>query len=146
MPHLSIPFTGQGPLIDLLVGISAQRRKAMERVGQPIPAYQKARALIDTGASSTCIDPTILKPLELTATGAILIHTPSTGGTPHLCEQFDVALGIDHPTKDPMMLPTIPVIATGLAAQGIGALIGRDVLSSCLFIYDGAAASFTLAY
>jgi aspartyl protease len=146
VPHLTIPFSGHGPLIDLLVGVSAQRRRALKKVGQPIPEFQKTRALIDTGASSTCIDSAVLKPLELTATGAILIHTPSTSGKPHFCEQFDVGLGIDHPSKDPMMLHTIPVISTELAAQGIGALIGRDVLSSCLLIYDGSAASFTLGF
>lgn len=145
MPHLTVPFTGNGPLIDLSVGVSAQRRKALERAGMTVPSFQKARALIDTGASATCIDPAVLKPLGLTPTGTIHIHTPSTSGKPYVCEQFDVALGIDHP-KHPMVLLTVPVIATELASQGISALIGRDVLASCLLIYDGTAGSFTLAF
>jgi hypothetical protein len=64
---------------------------------------------------------------------------------PISCDQFDVALGIDHP-KNPMVLLTVPVISTALAAQGIQALIGRDVLQNCLLIYDGAAGNLTLAF
>jgi len=56
-----------------------------------------------------------------------------------------VALGIHHP-KDSMMLLTVPVIATELTSQGISALIGRDVLASCLLIYDGISGTFTLAF
>lgn len=145
MPHLTVPFTASGPLIELSVGVSAQRRKAIEKAGMVVPPFRKARALIDTGASGTCIDPAILKPLGLTPTGTIHIHTPSTSGMPYVCEQFDVGLGIDHP-KDPMVLLTVPVIATELAAQGIDALIGRDVLASCLLNYDGSAGAFTLAF
>ena len=145
MPHMSIPFSGGSPMIDLFVGVSSQRRKALEAAQQPIPKFQKARALIDTGASGTCIDPSILSPLGLTATGAIAIHTPSTSGKPHICDQFDVALGIDHP-KDPMIVLTIPVVSTPLSATRIQALIGRDVLQECLFIYDGISGTFTLAF
>ena len=118
----------------------------MVAASMAVPDFQIARALIDTYASSTCIDPGVLKPLGLTATGIIPIHTPSTSGNPYQCEQFDVALGIVHPTKEPMFLPTIPVIAAALAAQGIQALIGRDVLSSCLLIFDGVHGMFTFAF
>jgi hypothetical protein len=45
-----------------------------------------------------------------------------------------------------MLVLTVPVIATELASQGISALIGRDVLSSCLFVDDGNAGSFILAF
>jgi hypothetical protein len=68
MPHLNIPFSAGSPIIDLFVGVSQQRRDALLAVGRSIPNFQRARALIDTGASGTCIDPTILKPLGLTAT------------------------------------------------------------------------------
>lgn len=145
MPHLTVSFSSSGPLIDLSVGVSAQRRGALEKAGVQVPPFQRARALIDTGASATCIDPAILKPLGLTPTGTIHIHTPSTSGKPYICEQFDVGLGIDHP-KDPMVLLTVPVIATELAAQGISALIGRDVLASCLLIYNGVEGTFTLGF
>jgi hypothetical protein len=145
MPHLTVAFSATGPVIDLYVGVSAQRREAIIKAGQVVPPFEIARALIDTGASGTCVDPAILGPLGLTPTGSISIHTPTTAGMPISCDQFDVALGIDHP-KNPMVLLTVPVISTALAAQGIQALIGRDVLQNCLLIYDGAAGNLTLAF
>jgi predicted aspartyl protease len=145
MPHLNNPFTAGSPLIELYVSVSDPRRAALTAANQPIPKWQTARALIDTGASGTCIDPSILAPLGLTPTGTIAIQTPSTGGTTHLCLQYDVMLGIYHPTNS-MILGTTPVIATDLASQGIQALLGRDVLSKCLLIFDGSVGTFTLAF
>lgn len=145
MPHLNVSFSQQTPIVDLLVGVSAPRRIALEAAGLTSPPFEKARALIDTGASSTCVDPSVLQRLGVTATGAILIHTPSTSGKPHMCEQFDVSLRIEHPHTS-LLVAAVPVLALDLASQGITALIGRDVLGTCLFIYDGVAASFTLAF
>jgi hypothetical protein len=145
MPHLTNRLTRGSPLITLYVGISDERRIAFTKAGRTPPEMRECLALIDTGASDTCIDPAILKPLELTPTGHALIHTPSTAGQPHSCDFYDVSLGIYHP-KDSMILLTVPVIAVDLGSQGITALIGRNVLASCLFIFDGASDSFTLAF
>jgi predicted aspartyl protease len=103
------------------------------------------RALVDTGASGTVIDPTAIQTLGLSPTGMVSIHTPSTGGTSVNCAQYDVMLAIYHPNHS-LVMGTIPVIASHLASQGIHALIGRDVLSRCLLIYDGAISQFTLAF
>ena len=45
-----------------------------------------------------------------------------------------------------LLSQTLPVIASELfAAQGFHALIGRDILSQCVFMYNGNG-FFTLAY
>jgi len=49
MPHLTIPFAAGTPIIDLFVGVSAQRRQALIAAGKSVPEFQVARALIDTG-------------------------------------------------------------------------------------------------
>jgi hypothetical protein len=67
-----------------------------------------------SGASSTCIDSGSLAPLGLTPTGTISMMTPWTGATPHVCNQYDI--------------------------------IGRDILAQCLFVYDGQAGNFSLAF
>lgn len=40
----------------------------------------------------------------------------------------------------------VPVIASDLSLQGIDALVGRDILARCLFVYDGPANMFSLAF
>lgn len=117
--------------------------------GQPVPRPVRIRALVDTGASCTCIDPSVLAELKLTPTGSVSVNTPSTGATPHTADQFDVALLIPgpDPAAAPLVFDTIPVVSSELLnAQGFHSLIGRDILDLCLFNYNGAVRLFTLAY
>jgi predicted aspartyl protease len=44
---------------------------------QPQPSPIQVRALIDTGASHTCVDPSVLRPLNLTPTGSTHVSSPS---------------------------------------------------------------------
>jgi hypothetical protein len=145
MPHVTQQISPNGPVLDCLVGVSLPRAQALQRAGQKSPAPVPVRGLIDTGASSTCVDPTCFTVLGLTPTGQIPIHTPSTSGTPHLADQYDVSLVLLHPRLQ-LTLHALPVIASTLKNQGIQALIGRDVLKGCLLVYDGAAGLFSLAF
>src|SRR5438105_3157608 len=97
MPHFTLGLTSEGPLISMLVGVSAPRMQALQQAGLPIPQAVQLRCLIDTGASSTCLDATAITPLGLTPTGTALIATPSTGGTPHQCDTYDVGVMFYHP-------------------------------------------------
>lgn len=130
------------------VAVSQARREALIAAGHAVPPLSSIRALVDTGASCTCVDPAVLGALQLSATGSVAVHTPSTGAAPHYAEQYDVSLvipgaGIHHL---PLTIDAVPVIAADLAVQGIHALIGRDVLQDCILIYNGAAGDFTLAF
>ena len=145
MPHLTLQISPGGPIVDVLVGVSHPRQQALQRVSLQVPAAVQIRALVDTGASGTCIDPAVLTRLGLQPTGFVQIHTPSTGNQPHLASQYDVGLILLHPMLT-YTIGALPVIGSALAIQGIQALIGRDVLANCLFIYDGRARIFTWAF
>ena len=145
MPHLTLQLSPDGPLVDLLVGVSRARADALTRQKLAIPTPVQIRAVIDTGASSSCVDAGILSSLHLTPTGSTPIHTPSTGGTPHTASQYDVSLTLLHPKLN-LTFQTVPVVETHLSFQGVQALIGRDVLLNCLFLYDGQANHFSLAF
>jgi len=104
------------------------------------------RGLIDTGASGTVIDPSLLSSLNLTPTSAVPIHTPSTSGKPKLCDQFDVSLVFPLDGGYTYTLGAVAVIESHLAVQGIDALIGRDVLERGVFIYDGVERTFLIGF
>lgn len=104
-------------------------------------------AMVDTGASCTCVDPAIIQSLGLSPTGSTLMFTPSTGAQGHITDQFDASLQIYRTTEEPPLeIPVIAVVASDLRAQGIDALIGRDVLQHCLLSYNGQEGFFTLAF
>jgi len=87
-----------------------------------------------------------LSSLGMTPTGMTHVHTPSTGGQAAAMPQYDVMLAIDHPSG-PLLVDAVPIIAVpNFTLGGVRALIGRDVLSRCLFIFNGTAKNFTLAF
>jgi hypothetical protein len=148
VPHFTLSVGPSGALLQAIAAVSFSRTEALRAAGQPIPNPVPIMGLVDTGASCTSIDPSVLSALNLTPTGSVLVHTPSTGTTPHDAEQFDIALVIPAtPGALPLGFGTIPVISSELLAMGgFHALIGRDILDRCLLVYDGAAKLFTLAF
>ena len=147
MPHFTLQISPAGPILDASVGVSRPRATALKAAGQPVPKAIPIRALIDTGASCTCLDPSILEGLSLTPTGVVSVNSPTTGETPHQADQFDVALFIPPPNGLPLFIQAMPVVASHLLAmQGFHALLGRDILNNCLFAYNGEVGLFTLVF
>jgi hypothetical protein len=76
------------------------------------------------------------------------VNVPALGGL-SITIQRDAGLRFLHPSNVPgldFVVDDILLSELSLNALGYQALIGRDVLDSCLFIMDGEANSFTLAY
>jgi predicted aspartyl protease len=149
MPHFTLQIGPEGPMLNAMVVVSAPRQAWLTQAKQPIPAPVKIRALVDTGASGTCIDPMVMAQLGLTPTNVIPMLTPTTGATPVLVEQFDVGLIIPGQSAKhaPLAFHTTPVVASALyAAQGFHALIGRDILRHCILNYNGDFGYFSLGY
>jgi predicted aspartyl protease len=135
-------------MVDAAVMISSAREKVLQDAGQNVTSPRTIRGLIDTGASISCVNPTVLTALGLTPTGEAEIHTPSTGQTSVRVDTYDVRIAILAGRAGDLhfISETIQVTATDLTAQGIDALIGRDILKSCIFNYNGADGFFTLSY
>ena len=145
MPHLNLSMTQSGPFVDIWISVSDPRRDALRAADQEVKPAVKVRALIDTGASCTVIDASILKKLAIPCVGVTPIFTPSTGEVPHVCHQYDVSLGILDAQGDPLFLnDSLSVLGSDL--PDVDALIGRDVLAKGILIYNGAAGTFTLSY
>ena len=64
---------------------------------------------------------------------------------PQICRQFDVRIQIVHPLAI-RRFHSVPVLELPLIKKGYEAILGRDVLSECLFIYDGQSKQFTLSF
>jgi len=150
MPSLTVPVAPQGPLIQVLLGVSAPKRKALTDAGSPVPAIIPATALVDTGASHTVIDPGLATQLGLTPTGSAPMITPSTGNTPVSCSIFDVSLAIvaGPPSNIKLLFHNacMPVSESALAHQGFEVLLGRDVLASAMLVYNGSSNTLMLGF
>lgn len=149
MPYFTRQAAPNGSLIVIaMIGVSQARRAALIADGQPVPNAIQIQAMIDTGASCTCIDPSVLNQLSLTPTGSTTVNTPTTGQTPAVADQYDVSVTIYATDEQPPLVHhTMPVLKSELLiAQGFHALIGMDVLKGCLLTVDGMNHLFSLAY
>jgi hypothetical protein len=146
MPIVTLPLSPGGALVSVFVGVSLPRATALQAAGQPIPAAQPGQFLIDTGASSTVIDRRLVQALGLTATNTVQCHTAG-GGNPQNFNQYDVGLILPLPSAPHahILRITIPVLESDFTQQGFDGLIGRDVLSQCLFAYNGPGGHIAIA-
>jgi hypothetical protein len=147
MPSLTIAIPQDGPLVQMMNGVSSARTIALRAASAPIPPLVPGRGLVDTGASVSAIDRRVAQQLGLAAIGSTLIHTPSTAAQPHLAVLFDVSFAILMDYQLMHLLPvSFLVIESDFSAQGFLALIGRDVLDHGTFLYHGQAGMMSLAF
>lgn len=146
MPILNGKVTDEGPVVDVLIGVTGPRRFQLTKHNFPVPPRARVRVVLDTGSALTAFDPQVLRALDLRPVGSITIHTPSTGQTPHTCNEYDVSISLLHPDGE-LHFPFVPVIDSEFAGpDGIRGLIGRNVLADCLFVYNGPQDTFTLGF
>ena len=129
-----------GPICSIKIGLSQVASDVLTAKGEKIKAPIDATALIDTGASGSCIKPEIVSALGLVSRGITQIATPSTKA--HPCSVYDVSLHFPHG----VVVPTVAVIETPLEGQNIQCLIGRDVLAYGILIYSGYTETFSLSF
>jgi predicted aspartyl protease len=149
MPHFTIAVDANGPIVNAGVSVSEGRRAALVAQNQPVPAMRIIRALIDTGASFTAIEPQVLQALNLTPTGTIEIVTPSTGDGVHTTDTYDIdfTIGGADASEIPLLIPNLRVSSSELfLKQGIHALIGRDILKRCILVYNGSINHISLCF
>ncbi|GEM_PF-1069872 len=132
-----------GPHIAVKISPSSALRKALKP--EEAKQYDKqfsAVMLIDTGASSSMIDIAVAPFLGLSHHGTAAIVTPS--GAKDNCLTFDIDLVFeDHKIS----VQNLKVIEGDFKnRQGIDGLIGRDVLSNALLVYQGWANQYTIAF
>ncbi len=121
---------------------------------QPVPQPVIVDAMIDTGAERSCIDPAVVQRIALplyafgfaSAPGTNAPVIPALGGTT-VNAIYQAGLALIHPAPhSDLVVPEIMLETLPLAQFGIEAVIGRDVLASCVLVYNGPTGSATLAY
>ena len=145
MPILTELISPWGPTINIKVMQTNQRVEALKRAGQKFSSPMVVLGLIDTGASMSVLDPRIVASLGLAPRGVVSIHTPTTGAAYEKRMTYDALFIAGEETGEPLSR-TIEVVECELASQGFFALIGRNFLGACQFIYAGPRNSFTLEY
>jgi predicted aspartyl protease len=147
MPHFTLTYGPIGPLIHAYIGISEPRFHALVKAKLPVPQAIIVKALVDTGASNTVVDPTVLQGLGLTPRRIAKTITPTTGTTPHKCFTYDVSIHIPLAAATSLFSKKAwEVSCLDLKHQGFEVLLGRDILAEGMLVYDGRAGTFAMAF
>lgn len=127
----------RGPILQVTISIEQNAAKALLAQGQSVPS-KNGLALIDTGASNTCVDDQAAKELGLPVID--VGNMQSASHEKHPCNIYPVQI-----VTQVVTLNSPRTMGANLAAQGLMVLIGRDVLAACNLFYNGPAGQFTLS-
>lgn len=134
----------RGPLMSIEVHappVVLQLAQSQGQTPSPPPPPATGLALIDTGASATVVDENALLALGVNPIGTTTVLTPS-GAEQQLAYPAEIEFA-----GMPGRIQFASVLGSKhLAAQGIIALIGRDVLANALLVFNGPAGMFTIAF
>ena len=155
MPLLTLPLTARtGVRVQVRITINRASLLTLRTNRQPVPPPVVVTAVIDTGAERSCVDPAVAIRAALplygfgfaTAPGTAAHTLPSLGGTT-INSIYQASLAVVHPTqRSDLVVPEIILGTLPLRSFGIEGVIGRDVLASCVLVYNGPTGSATLAY
>ena len=142
MPLITVNKTSlltEGPIINIIVCPPHKVVQQLKSEGKQAPAF-KAIALIDTGATATCISSEIVTKL-----GLISFDTHSVFTAAGESEQYLYDIGVGLPISQPNIL-AVQAPCADLTGQPFQVLLGRDILSKCTLFYNGLDNSFVLHY
>lgn len=143
-----------GARIRIRVNLDADSILDLRRKGLAVPQPMELDALLDPGAERSCIDPSVVSALALPTHAFNFTMAPGVGQSPlfgnaSVNTPHPASVALLHPSgaeKDNLFLPFVVVQELSQHPLGIDAIIGRDVLASCVMVYDGPAGTVTLAY
>lgn len=133
-----------GPLINVSITLPKALETIYTQQGKALPAPITGIALIDTGAKKTCVHDAIMEQLGVNTIGQVTSHTANGS---RQCNTYPAHFNFPGANIEVDFTSVIEVDLTGQIFNGqqIIALIGRDVLSKTIFVYNGTLGMYTLA-
>ncbi|HXT36113.1 MAG TPA: hypothetical protein VN837_11080 [Chloroflexota bacterium] len=124
--HPTLVMQQRGPVLQVTVGVSTLISTNLSQQGIAVPAPIAGWALIDTGASGSCIDDMTAQQLSLPVIDVVQMASASHAATqqnvyPAVLEVVGASIRIEVPRA----------MGATLQSQGLIALIGRDLLQQC---------------
>lgn len=139
-----VVLANNGPILDVSISIPQALADLYARQRTPLPSPITGIALIDTGATRSCVHGPIMRNLGVNPIGVVTSGT-AAGPSPH--NLFPAHFTFPAAGIDLDFSAVVGVDLTGqiINGQQLMALIGRDVLSRGIFVYNGPLGAFTFA-
>ena len=136
-PHLNI----NGAILDIHITPELPKKITSAYSFTPV------QALVDTGASESCIDLKLAADLNLVSRGER--RSFAGNGQDNVHQTYEISLLIEG-NESNKLFPCLPsgIDLKALKTDGIAIcfIIGRDILSKCIFTYDGINGTFSIQF
>lgn len=140
--QFTLPLTGDGATFPVYVGKPGIWSNVAP--GEIAAGAVRVIALIDTGASISCISPRAARASGAAECGSEAISNPVQGGSgEHNCYQISIGIPLPEPPKH-VHWDCVRVAELQLR-EPVDVLLGRDALDQCTFTYQGPQRTFTLS-
>ena len=139
MPRFRVPIGNDGPVIDLAIWIDRAMAHSLVALGLAVPPPHTVRELIDTSADRTAIHPAALAVISSFPAGTSPARRPRLTTAARRVNLHRVRLAFGGGAVSPITGRWVEIESAAVipADPAILALIGRDMLARCRFVYDG---------
>jgi predicted aspartyl protease len=131
----------RGPVFQVTVGLAENVAQQLIQQGLAVPEPIAGWALLDTGASSTCVDDATAQKLKLP-----IIDKAKMSSATHEAIEVNVYPALISFTGTPIKVNVLHAIGANLAGQQLIALLGRDMLQNFTIFYNGAFGQITISF
>lgn len=130
----------RGPLVQVSITLAQSFTATLMQAGKQLPPPSTGFALIDTGASNTCVDDEAAKAMNLPVIDVGAMHSASHARTPSNIYPVQIQIiGFQIQFQSPRTM------GAALKEQGLLMLLGRDLLQRCTLFYNGLTGQITLS-
>jgi hypothetical protein len=133
-----------GPVLAISVSIPQALAELYTKQQIALPSPITGMALIDTGATRSCVHGPIMSQLQVNPIGAVTSHT-AAGPVSHSLYPAHFTFPVAKFELDFASVVGADLSGQVIDKQQLIALIGRDVLSVGIFVYNGPAGTFSFS-
>ena len=133
-------LAAMGLLLQVEINVPQALATLLTSQGTTLPKPVTGSALIDTGATSCCVEESLVQGLGLQPIGQVTVCGQSGPKVQNVYLARMSFPGSPIPTLE------FPLIGVQMTGQGLISLIGCDVLRHCVLVYNGPMGSYTIAF
>jgi hypothetical protein len=147
MPRLDAPIGSNGPIIEVRLWVVPEDAANLAAAGLPIPRPFSVPGLVDTGAQVTAIQRSLAERMGIPAFSLLEARSSVLGDKARVVDVYRIQMtfgALEAP--DPPKWRTIDAVGVSIVSPGATVLIGRDLLATCRFTYDGRKHRLMMSY
>lgn len=147
MPRMEAAIGPDGPIVEIRLWIGPDDVTGLVASGSTVLSPFSVRGLVDTGAQRTAIQRTLADWMGIPIHNVLKLGSSVLGREEREAPIYQVRMTFGPlESPDPPRWRTLLVAGVDVVSPGASILIGRDLLATCRFTYDGRKRRLMISY